>query len=78
MTRRRRDRPEPWREWLWSALLGAALAGACILWLEFRGRARAVPPSPTAGPTAEARERSVGFEVNFGFRIILPGQETGR
>lgn len=72
MTRRRRDRPEPWRDWLLSALLGVGLALLCILWLN--GRRAPAAPAPAEEQT---EERSLGFEFTLRFRILLPkGREN--
>lgn len=78
MTRRRRDRPELWWDWLWSALLGIGLALALIFFL---GRAHR-PEVPEQEPGSAAQEqgdadRSLGFEFTVRFRVLLPRDKDG-
>lgn len=77
MTRRRRDRPEPWRDWLLSALLGVGLALLCIVFLNGR-TPNALPAATSAAPAADQDGgRSLGFEFTLRFRILLPkGKEN--
>lgn len=78
MTRRRQDRPELWRDWLWSALLGVGLALALIFWL---GRAhRPEVPERELGSAAQEQrdtDRSLGFEFTVRFRVLLPKDKDG-
>ncbi len=59
---------KPWRDWLFSLLLGVALALLCMAWL---GRGSTAPEAPaTEGESAQ--QRSVGFEFVVRFRVLLP------
>ncbi len=59
---------KPWRDLLFSLLIGAVLALLCMAWL---GRGSAVPEVP-AVEGEEGRQRSVGFEFVVRFRVLLP------
>lgn len=72
MEDRRYSETGPWRGWLFSLLLGMALAFVCLTWLNRRA---ASPPMPDLeGPetTAQSQQDSVGFEFSLRFRILLP------
>ena len=70
--RRQRDN-DPWRGWLASLLLGMVLAALCLGWLNRRTTPVYVP-SQAAVDAQAANQRSVGFELSLGFRILLPGK----
>ncbi len=59
---------KPWRDLLFSLLLGAVLALLCMVWL---GRSSSVPATPAA-EGEEEQQRSVGFEFVVRFRVLLP------
>ncbi len=59
---------KPWRDWLFSLLLGAVLALLCMAWL---GRSSAAPETP-AEEGEGGQQRSVGFEFVVRFRVLLP------
>ncbi len=78
MTRHRRDRPEPWRDWLLSALFGIGLALALIFCLGRSNRPSVPAQAPVSTPEKRGEaDRSVGFEFKFGFRILLPEKRAG-
>ena len=60
---------KPWRDWLFSLLIGAVLALLCMAWL-----GRSDPPNPPETTVAEDQreQRSVGFEFVVRFRVLLP------
>lgn len=59
----------PWRGWLVSLLVGAAVAVLALGWL---GRGRA-PAAVVPAVENTARERnSVGFELVLRFQVLLP------
>lgn len=78
MTHHRRDRSEPWRDWLLSALFGIGLALVLIFCLG-RSNRPSVPAQAPVSATEERGEtgRSLGFEFNFRFRILLPDKKAG-
>ncbi len=59
---------KPWRDLLFSLLLGAVLALLCMAWL---GRSSAAPETPAVEGEA-GQQRSVGFEFVVRFRVLLP------
>ncbi len=61
---------KPWRDLLFSLLVGAVLALLCMAWL---GRGSAAPEAPVVEGT-DAQQRSVGLEFVVRFRVLLPGE----
>ncbi len=61
---------KPWRDLLFSLLIGAVLALLCMAWL---GRG-SNPPEAPAVEGEEGRQRSVGFEFVVHFRVLLPNK----
>ncbi len=59
---------KPWRDLLFSLLLGAVLALLCMAWL---GRGSTAPEAPAVEGEG-GRQRSVGFEFVVRFRVLLP------
>lgn len=72
MATRRPGPPTPWREWFFSLLLGVGLALVCILFLT-----RRQAPAAQTAPEQTRAQPSVGLELNFSVRILLPERKDG-
>ncbi len=59
---------KPWRDLLFSLLVGAVLALLCMAWL---GRSSTAPAAPAVEGEA-GQQRSVGVEFVVRFRVLLP------